>query len=188
MHPARVNKVAPEKGPYAIGARDVRLFVLEVTPAAEEKRRPSGGARHLGAESACHTGQRAQRGDVLLKSCERFTISFAAAARKVVQLVEESPCRIGGTVGRRSFQEGHAVVVGAAACRLIGVAGIEVVEITRGEAALDGERTGTEKRSLRRHGELSGEGGVARSAKAARDLRAGWCERPAASTLPSVRA
>jgi len=89
-------------------------MVLDMTPAAEEKRRPSGGARHPGAERACHIGQ--------------------------------------------------AIIVHAFACRLVRVGGIEAAEITRGEAALDDEGTGTENRSSRRHGELLGEGGVARSA------------------------
>ena len=50
---------------------------------------------------------------------------------------------------------GHAVIVGAPACRLVRVGGIEAAEITRGEAAaLADEGTGTENGSLRRHGEL----------------------------------
>jgi len=82
-----------------------------------------------------------------------------------VQLVEQSAGRIGRTVRRRRFQKRHAIIVGAVACRLIRVVGIGAAEITRGEAALDDEGTGAENRSMRRHGELSGEGGVARSAK-----------------------
>ena len=67
-------------------------------------------------------------------------------------------------VRRRRFQDGHAIIVGAFACRPVPVAGIEAAEITGGEAALDDEGTSTEDDSSRRHGELSLKGGVARSA------------------------
>src|SRR5690348_15013157 len=85
--------------------------------------------------------------------------------------------RISRTLRGRGFAEGHAVIVGAFACGIVRVAGITIAEITDSEAALDDEGTGVENDSLRRHGEPLGEGGVARSAK---NLLAGWCERPAA--------
>jgi hypothetical protein len=44
---------------------------------------------------------------------------------------------------------------GASACRLVRVAGSAAAAISRGEAALADEGTGTENGSLRRHGALS---------------------------------
>ena len=63
------------------------------------------------------------------------------------------------------FHEAHAVIIGASACRLIRVAGVDVDKTPRGQAARDEEGTDSEKGALRRHGELLGRGGVARSAE-----------------------